>query len=244
MAIYNTNYECLSNLPVKICLERGNVWNSSACHLILQFSVIIFTFRPWRNLSFLFHAHSPACDSYSGCYLRDIVKILTEHAKTLGKQGLVPPNFVLVISFICESHPTMSLHLCVIHPGMEPKLGEHRTRCCCCSLGEKWHCCYFLGEKWPCCCFLETNGLAWPCLSPWPGGGWQGAVSSSCHLSCSLGALQNRAWAGKNQINCLGVADSCRSHGPDWCLDKYFIFSHWGDKKMHFFFPRLQLVLY
>lgn len=68
------------------------------------------------------------------------------------------------------------------------------------------------------------------------------ASASSCHLSCSLHPA--RVWEPcktehgqeKNQLNCLGVADSCRSHGPDWCLDKYFIFSHWGDKKMQFFF--------
>lgn len=35
-------------------------------------------------------------------------------------------------------------------------------------------------------CSWGTNGLAWPCLSHWPGGGWQGDMSSSCHLSCCL----------------------------------------------------------
>lgn len=43
-------------------------------------------------------------------------KILNERAKTLRKQGLVPQIFVLVVSLMCESHPTMSLHLSVHSP--------------------------------------------------------------------------------------------------------------------------------
>lgn len=40
---------------------------------------------------------------------------------------------------------------------------------------------------------------------------------------------------GKDKVNCLGAAYSCGSHTLDWCLDKYPVLSHWGDKERHFF---------
>lgn len=185
------------------------------------------------------------CDSYLGCYLKDFqnpdwTRQNPEETRAWCLKSLswLSPELVKATPQVCT---------CLyIHPGMETKLGEHRTGMLL-LLAINGFAAAAAGAG--------INGLAWPCLSQsyCLGGSWQGAGSSHCQLLSSqaqsapcpcLRALHKAARAGKNQLNCLRVAKSCRSHGPDWCLDKYFIFSHWGDKEMHFFSPQLQLVLY
>lgn len=101
----------------------------------------------------------------------------------------MPQIFVLVISLIRESHSSMSLHSSVHSLGWSQSLGS--TGQAAAALGDKW-----------------------PCL----GGGCEQLMSpqlQSAPCPC-LGALQKTEHGQeKNQINCLGVADSCRSHGPD-----------------------------